>query len=89
MLQRSITGLIFLIIFIGSLLYNMYTMAIFFFVVATIATSELFRLIAKFDVAPQEMMGGVTEIASFEAITQLDRREFAVARRPMERKASR
>jgi len=37
----------------------MYTMAIFFFVVATIATSELFRLIAKFDVAPQEMMGGV------------------------------
>jgi phosphatidate cytidylyltransferase len=34
-------------------------MAIFFFVVATISTSELFRLISKFDVAPQELMGGV------------------------------
>lgn len=40
-------------------MWNMYSMVILFFIIATLSTSELFRLISKFDVAPQEMMGGV------------------------------
>ena len=40
-------------------MYNMYSMAIFFFIVSVFATSELYRLISTPDLEPQTISGGL------------------------------
>lgn len=59
MLKRAISGLVFVILFISCLVWNMYSMAIFFFVVTVFATSELFRLIQTPEMKPQLITGGM------------------------------
>lgn len=59
MLKRAISGAVFLIIFLTSLLWNMYSMIGFFFIVSILASSELFRLLHTPDLDPQEISGGV------------------------------
>lgn len=59
MLKRAISGLIFLIIFITSLLWSPYSIAVLFFVVSVFASSELFRLVRTPEIEAQEVTGGI------------------------------
>lgn len=59
MLKRAVSGFVFLVIFVFALLWNMYSMAILFFIISVFGTSELYRLVETKEMKPQEITGGV------------------------------
>ena len=56
-LQRAITGVIFVIVLVGCIIWNSYSLAGLFFVVALLGANEFYTLAEKGGAKPQRVMG--------------------------------
>ena len=65
LITRSISGLLYGLALIASLVINYYTFYIFFFIVLVIGLKEFYELTEKKDIKPQKFLGFVISIGLY------------------------
>ena len=65
LITRTITGLLYGLALIASLVINYYTFYIFFFMVLILGLKEFYQLVEKKDVKPQKSLGFVMSIGLY------------------------
>lgn len=69
---RALSALFFVVLLLGSLLWNYYSFTIFFFAVALIGLNEFYRLAEKMDAAPYKTAGFVLGAIVYLCFIQCD-----------------
>ena len=62
---RSITGLLYGLVLIASLVINYYTLFIFFFIVLILGLKEFYQLAEKKDIIPQKTLGFIMSLSIY------------------------
>ena len=62
---RTITGLLYGLVLIASLIINYYTFYVFFFIVLVLGLKEFYQIVQKKDIIPQKILGFVISIGLY------------------------
>lgn len=72
LLTRSLSGIVFVILLLGSVLWNYYSFSLFFFLVAMLGLNEFFNLSEKLNAKPFKLIGFISGIFIYASFLQMD-----------------
>ncbi len=69
---RSLSGSVFVVVLVGSLLWNYYSFSVFFFVTALIGLNEFYKLSEKLEAKPYKAAGFIAAVLTYVSFVNFD-----------------